>query len=68
MTIIRKIGFIGVGNMGNPMAANLLKGGFDITVFDARPETAAAFVARQGGGISGRGRARCRRNRDHAAR
>ena len=27
MTTIRKIGFIGVGNMGNPMAANLLKGG-----------------------------------------
>ncbi|MDH4150635.1 MAG: NAD(P)-dependent oxidoreductase [Betaproteobacteria bacterium] len=49
MTIIRKIGFIGVGNMGNPMAANLLKGGFDITVFDARPETAAAFVAQHGG-------------------
>ena len=44
-----KVGFIGVGNMGNPMAANLLKGGFDVTVFDARPETAAAFVAQHGG-------------------
>ena len=49
MTAIRKIGFIGVGNMGNPMAANLLKGGFDVTVFDARAETAAAFVAQHGG-------------------
>jgi len=49
MTIIKKIGFIGVGNMGNPMAANLLKGGFEVTVFDARPETAAAFVAQHGG-------------------
>lgn len=47
--MIGKIGFIGVGNMGNPMAANLLKGGFDVTVFDARPETAAAFVAQHGG-------------------
>ncbi|MBY0266245.1 MAG: NAD(P)-dependent oxidoreductase [Burkholderiales bacterium] len=49
MTKIRTIGFIGVGNMGNPMAANLLKGGFGVTVFDARPETAAAFVAQHGG-------------------
>ena len=49
MNIIKKIGFIGVGNMGNPMAANLLKGGFEVTVFDARAETAAAFVAQHGG-------------------
>jgi 3-hydroxyisobutyrate dehydrogenase len=49
MSTIKKIGFIGVGNMGNPMAANLLKGGFDVTVFDARGETAAAFVAQHGG-------------------
>ncbi len=49
MSTIKKIGFIGVGNMGNPMAANLLKGGFDVSVFDARPETAAAFVAQHGG-------------------
>jgi len=49
MNTIKKIGFIGVGNMGNPMAANLLKGGFEVAVFDARPETAAAFVAQHGG-------------------
>ncbi len=49
MNAIKKIGFIGVGNMGNPMAANLLKSGFDVTVFDTRPETAAAFVAQHGG-------------------
>jgi 3-hydroxyisobutyrate dehydrogenase len=49
MTTIKTIGFIGVGNMGNPMAANLRKAGFDVTVFDARPETAAAFVAQHGG-------------------
>ena len=28
------VGFIGVGNMGNPMAGNVLKGGFPMTVFD----------------------------------
>ena len=29
-----KIAFIGVGNMGNPMAVNLLKAGNKIKVFD----------------------------------
>jgi 3-hydroxyisobutyrate dehydrogenase len=28
------VGFIGVGNMGNPMAFNVLKAGFPMTVFD----------------------------------
>jgi 3-hydroxyisobutyrate dehydrogenase len=31
------VGFIGVGNMGNPMAANVLKAGFPMTVFDKQP-------------------------------
>src|SRR5881397_3663010 len=31
------VGFIGVGNMGNPMAANVLKQ-FPMTVFDANPK------------------------------
>jgi 3-hydroxyisobutyrate dehydrogenase len=29
-----KIGWIGLGNMGNPMVKNLLKAGFDVTVFN----------------------------------
>jgi 3-hydroxyisobutyrate dehydrogenase-like beta-hydroxyacid dehydrogenase len=28
------VGFIGTGNMGNPMAGNVLKNGFPLTVFD----------------------------------
>ncbi len=28
------VGFIGVGNMGNPMAENVLKSGFPLTVYD----------------------------------
>ena len=32
--MIEKIAFIGVGNMGNPMAVNLLKAGNKIKVFD----------------------------------
>jgi 3-hydroxyisobutyrate dehydrogenase len=31
------VGFIGVGNMGNPMASNVLKAGFPMTVFDLHP-------------------------------
>lgn len=33
-----KIGFIGLGNMGAPMASNLLKAGHELTVFDLVPE------------------------------
>jgi 3-hydroxyisobutyrate dehydrogenase len=32
------VGFIGVGNMGNPMAANVLKQSFPMTVFDLNPK------------------------------
>ena len=49
MTAIRKIGFVGVGNMGNPMAGHLVKAGYDVAVFDARPEAMKAFVAQHGG-------------------
>ena len=49
MTAIRKIGFIGVGNMGAPMAGHLVRAGFDVSVFDIRPEAVQAFVARYGG-------------------
>ncbi|AZZ98531.1 3-hydroxyisobutyrate dehydrogenase [Pseudoalteromonas sp. R3] len=33
-----KIGFIGLGNMGGPMAANLVKAGHQVTVFDLSAE------------------------------
>jgi 3-hydroxyisobutyrate dehydrogenase len=46
---IKKVGFIGIGNMGWPMAANLVKAGFDVTVCDARPGHAAKFAAEVGG-------------------
>jgi len=49
MTVIKRIGFIGIGNMGNPMAGHLVKKGFDVTVYDARPEVMQAFVAQHGG-------------------
>ena len=32
-------GFIGLGNMGNPIAMNILKNGFPMTVFDLNPKS-----------------------------
>jgi 3-hydroxyisobutyrate dehydrogenase len=31
---IKTVGFIGIGNMGRPMAANLVKGGYPVVVYD----------------------------------
>jgi 3-hydroxyisobutyrate dehydrogenase len=38
------VGFIGVGNMGNPMAGNVLKAGFPLTVFDKNPRATENLV------------------------
>jgi 3-hydroxyisobutyrate dehydrogenase len=46
---IRSIGFAGIGNMGWPMAANLVRAGFEVTVTDVAPGRAAAFAAEVGG-------------------
>src|SRR3954453_6492084 len=35
--------------MGRPMASQLVRKDFDVTVFDARPETARAFAHQHGG-------------------
>lgn len=45
---IRRVAFLGIGNMGWPMAANLVKAGFDLTVADVVPGRAAAFAAETG--------------------
>jgi len=34
----QRIGFIGLGNIGRPMAVNLLRRGYRMAVYDARPE------------------------------
>jgi 3-hydroxyisobutyrate dehydrogenase len=43
---MRSIGFIGLGNMGLPMAANLLKAGYRVLACDLREEAVQAAVAR----------------------
>ena len=40
------VGFIGVGNMGNPMAGNVLKAGFSMTVFDLNPKAMENLIRR----------------------
>lgn len=39
-----KVGFIGLGIMGKPMAKNLLKAGYDLTVYDVNKEAVAEVV------------------------
>ncbi len=39
-----KIGFIGLGHMGGPMAANLVKAGHSVTVYDVTPVSLSGVV------------------------
>src|SRR5262249_21087839 len=39
-----KVGFIGLGIMGSPMAVNLQHAGFDVSGFNRSPEKTAALV------------------------
>lgn len=44
--MIQNVGFIGLGNMGQPMALNLLKRGFRVIVHDIDPERTAPLRER----------------------
>ena len=46
-----QIAFIGLGNMGGPMAQNLLKAGYQVTVFDLSP-TAIQTLANAGATVA----------------
>jgi 3-hydroxyisobutyrate dehydrogenase-like beta-hydroxyacid dehydrogenase len=47
----QKIGFMGLGIMGTPMAANLLKAGYPVMVYNRSPEKAEPLV-KQGAGLA----------------
>ena len=47
-----RIGFVGIGNMGWPMAARLVAGGYTVQVHDNRIERAQQFVAESGGSVA----------------
>ena len=62
------IAFIGLGNMGNPMAANLVKAGHTVQGFDLMPENLS--IARDNGVHAAAGcgrRGRRRGSGDHHA-
>jgi 2-hydroxy-3-oxopropionate reductase len=42
--MIKKIGFIGLGIMGNPMATNLMGAGYQVTGYDVDPKAMKAMV------------------------
>lgn len=44
MELTKKIGFIGLGIMGKPMSFNLLKAGYELTVYDINTQTVEALV------------------------
>src|SRR6478672_8329647 len=43
--IAMKVGFIGLGRMGTGMAANLLKAGHTVTVYNRSPGKAGALIS-----------------------
>jgi 3-hydroxyisobutyrate dehydrogenase len=45
MAAIQRVGFLGLGIMGRPMAANLVKAGFQVTVWNRTRSTADEFAA-----------------------
>ncbi|GAB5453742.1 MAG: 3-hydroxyisobutyrate dehydrogenase [Halioglobus sp.] len=47
-----KVAFIGLGNMGGPMAGNLLQAGHSVTVFDLS-ESACEHMRTEGAGVAG---------------
>ena len=47
-----RIGFIGLGIMGAPMAANLVKAGFEVTGYNRSPGRVEHFVAAGGRGAT----------------
>ncbi len=44
--------FVGVGNMGNPMAANLIRAGYSLCVFDKATEKTANLVSMGARGVT----------------
>ena len=44
--------FVGVGNMGNPMAANLIRAGYSLCVFDQSPDKTVNLVSMGARGVA----------------
>jgi 3-hydroxyisobutyrate dehydrogenase len=46
------VGFVGLGNMGQPMAAKLLAAGYEVNVYDIDPDASRRFAEQHGGKIA----------------
>lgn len=44
--MITRVGFIGLGNMGKPLATNVVQAGFDVMVYDVREEPVKELAAK----------------------
>lgn len=53
MTEKRNVGYIGLGNIGSPVAARLLNGAFNVHVYDVSGEAVQALVDKGATGCSG---------------
>jgi len=51
-TPARRVAFIGLGTMGAPMAAHLLRAGHDVTVYNRTVAKAGSWVAEHGGRLA----------------
>jgi 3-hydroxyisobutyrate dehydrogenase len=40
----KRIGFIGIGMMGLPMAQNLIKSGYDLSIYNKTPEKTSSLI------------------------
>ena len=40
----KKVGIVGLGNIGTPIATNILKAGYDLSVYDVRAEVMEEFI------------------------
>src|SRR3569833_1317259 len=43
-----RVGFIGIGNMGSPMASHIVKGGHAVTVYDTDADKVSRFASAHG--------------------
>ena len=46
--VSQRVAFLGLGIMGSRMAANLVRGGFEVTVWNRTTEKAEQFAAEHG--------------------
>src|SRR5881396_2540578 len=52
MAKLERVAFLGLGIMGRPMAASLVRAGFEVTVWNRTPERAEEFASEHGATVA----------------